>query len=45
VKGGAQGVGRAVNQGVVMSFIGIWIFNFMFTATLLAAYPETTNLH
>ena len=45
VKGGAEGVGRAVNQAVVISFCGIWAFNNLFTALLLAAYPETGNLH
>jgi phospholipid/cholesterol/gamma-HCH transport system permease protein len=45
VKGGAEGVGRAVNQAVVISFAGIWVFNYMFTSILLAAYPETANLH
>ena len=45
VKGGAEGVGRAVNQAVVIAFAGIWVFNFLFTAMLLAAYPETGNLH
>jgi phospholipid/cholesterol/gamma-HCH transport system permease protein len=45
VKGGAQGVGRAVNQAVVISFAGIWAFNNLFTAMLLAAFPETGNLH
>ncbi|HEX4109758.1 MAG TPA: ABC transporter permease [Solirubrobacteraceae bacterium] len=45
VKGGAEGVGRAVNQGVVIAFAGIWVFNYMFTTTMLAAYPETGNLH
>ncbi len=45
VKGGAEGVGRAVNQAVVIAFAGIWVFNFLFTAILLAAYPETGNLH
>jgi phospholipid/cholesterol/gamma-HCH transport system permease protein len=45
VKGGAEGVGRAVNQAVVTAFAGIWAFNFMFTTTLLAAFPETGNLH
>jgi len=45
VKGGAEGVGRAVNQGVVLSFVGIWVFNSVFTFTLLAAFPETGNLH
>jgi phospholipid/cholesterol/gamma-HCH transport system permease protein len=45
VKGGAQGVGRAVNQAVVIAFCGIWLFNNLFTAMMLAAYPETGNLH
>ncbi|MEV4418400.1 ABC transporter permease [Patulibacter sp. NPDC049589] len=45
VKGGAEGVGRAVNQAVVVSFVGIWAFNYLFTATMLAAFPETGNLH
>jgi phospholipid/cholesterol/gamma-HCH transport system permease protein len=45
VKGGPEGVGRAVNQAVVISFAGIWIFNYVFTTTLLAAFPETGNLH
>lgn len=29
VKGGAAGVGKAVNQAVVMSFIGIFLFNYV----------------
>jgi phospholipid/cholesterol/gamma-HCH transport system permease protein len=45
VHGGAQGVGRAVNQAVVIAFAGIWVFNYMFTSILLAAFPETGNLH
>lgn len=45
VKGGPEGVGRAVNQAVVMGFAGIWVFNYMFTTTMLAAFPETGNLH
>lgn len=45
VKGGPEGVGRAVNQAVVIAFAGIWAFNFMFTALLLGAFPETGNLH
>jgi phospholipid/cholesterol/gamma-HCH transport system permease protein len=45
VKGGAQAVGRAVNQAVVIAFAGIWAFNYMFTSLLLAAFPETGNLH
>jgi phospholipid/cholesterol/gamma-HCH transport system permease protein len=45
VRGGPEGVGRAVNQAVVISFAGIWIFNYVFTTTMLAAFPETGNLH
>lgn len=45
VKGGPQGVGRAVNQAVVLSFIGIFVTNYLFTSTLLASFPETSNLH
>jgi phospholipid/cholesterol/gamma-HCH transport system permease protein len=43
-EGGAEGVGRAVNQAVVLGFVGIWIFNFVFTSILLSAFPETVNL-
>ena len=38
--GGAAGVGRAVNQAVVISFLGIFAFNYVFTQTLLATHPE-----
>ncbi|MGI8845369.1 MAG: MlaE family ABC transporter permease [Thermoleophilaceae bacterium] len=38
--GGAEGVGRAVNQGVVISFLGVFAFNYVFTQTLLATHPE-----
>jgi phospholipid/cholesterol/gamma-HCH transport system permease protein len=38
--GGAEGVGRAVNQGVVVAFLGIFAFNYVFTQTLLATHPE-----
>jgi phospholipid/cholesterol/gamma-HCH transport system permease protein len=38
--GGAEGVGRAVNQGVVIAFMGIFAFNYVFTQTLLATHPE-----
>ena len=45
VRGGPEGVGRAVNTAVVIAFAGIWVFNFVFTTTMLAAFPETGNLH
>jgi len=38
--GGAEGVGRAVNEAVVISFLGIGAFNFVFTQTLLATHPQ-----
>jgi phospholipid/cholesterol/gamma-HCH transport system permease protein len=38
--GGAEGVGRAVNQAVVISFLAIGAFNYIFTQTLLALFPE-----
>ena len=33
-------VGRAVNQAVVIAFLGIFAFNYVFTQTLLATHPE-----
>ena len=42
--GGAEGVGRAVNQAVVIAFLGVFAFNYVFTQTLLATHPALTNL-
>jgi phospholipid/cholesterol/gamma-HCH transport system permease protein len=38
-EGGPAGVGRAVNQAVVVAFAGIWIFNYVFTTILLGLNP------
>jgi phospholipid/cholesterol/gamma-HCH transport system permease protein len=38
--GGAEGVGRAVNEAVVISFLGVGTFNYVFTQTLLATHPN-----
>ncbi len=38
--GGAEGVGRAVNQAVVVSFLGIGAFNYVFNQVLLATHPN-----
>src|SRR6186997_1155903 len=38
--GGAEGVGRAVNEAVVIAFMGVFAFNYVFTQTLLATHPE-----
>jgi phospholipid/cholesterol/gamma-HCH transport system permease protein len=39
-KGGAEGVGRAVNQAVVIAFMAIGVFNYVFTQTVLATNPD-----
>src|SRR3954454_7573120 len=38
--GGAEGVGRAVNEAVVTTLLGFFPFNYVFTQTLLATHPE-----
>jgi phospholipid/cholesterol/gamma-HCH transport system permease protein len=38
--GGAEGVGRAVNEAVVVTFLAIFAFNYAFEQTLLATHPE-----
>jgi phospholipid/cholesterol/gamma-HCH transport system permease protein len=38
--GGAEGVGRAVNQAVVMAFLAIGAIDYVFTQTLLATNPN-----
>ena len=38
--GGAAGVGRAVNEAVVISLLGVFAFNYVFTQTLLATHPQ-----
>jgi phospholipid/cholesterol/gamma-HCH transport system permease protein len=40
VKGGPIGVGRAVNQAVVIAFALIWVVNVVFTNILLGLNPE-----
>jgi len=42
--GGAAGVGRAVNQAVVISFMGVFAFNYVFTQTLLATNPDLQTI-
>ena len=38
--GGAEGVGRAVNQAIVVSFLVFGAFNYAFTQMLLATHPN-----
>jgi phospholipid/cholesterol/gamma-HCH transport system permease protein len=40
VAGGAEGVGRAVNESVVASLVAIFIVSVVYTALFLAMYPE-----
>jgi phospholipid/cholesterol/gamma-HCH transport system permease protein len=42
--GGAEGVGRAVNQGVVISMLAVFAFNYVFTQTLLATNPDISMI-
>ena len=42
--GGAEGVGRAVNQAVVISFMGVFAFLYLFTTVLLATNPELQSV-
>jgi phospholipid/cholesterol/gamma-HCH transport system permease protein len=44
-KGGAEGVGRAVNETVVITYVGIWIFNVLFNSVFLATFPDVQVLH
>jgi phospholipid/cholesterol/gamma-HCH transport system permease protein len=44
VKGGPIGVGRAVNQAVVICFVAIFVVNYAFNSVLLAAYPQLQGL-
>jgi len=43
-RGGAEGVGRAVNQTVVVSFFGIWLINSLYNLAYLTVFPETQSL-
>ena len=43
-RGGAEGVGRAVNQAVVIAFLAIFAFNYVFTQVLLATHPQLTTI-
>ena len=42
--GGAAGVGRAVNEAGVISFMGVFAFNYVFTQTLLATHPDLQTI-
>ena len=42
--GGAAGVGRAVNQAVVIALVAVFFFQFVFTSILLATNPELQSI-
>jgi phospholipid/cholesterol/gamma-HCH transport system permease protein len=43
-KSGAEGVGRAVNQTVVLTFFGIWMFNSLFNLAYVTVFPDAALL-
>ncbi|MCW3039239.1 MAG: hypothetical protein JWM31_1144 [Solirubrobacterales bacterium] len=43
-KSGAEGVGRAVNQTVVITFFGIWFFNSLFNLGYVTVFSDTAQL-
>lgn len=44
VSGGPEGVGRAVNQSVVVAFLAIGFIDYFFTQLLLATNPELSQV-
>jgi phospholipid/cholesterol/gamma-HCH transport system permease protein len=43
-KGGAEGVGRAVNQTVVVSFFGVWLINSVFNMAYMTLFRDALAL-
>ncbi len=44
ISGGAAGVGKGVNDAVVISLLGVGAFNYVFTQTLLATNPQLQTI-
>jgi phospholipid/cholesterol/gamma-HCH transport system permease protein len=42
---GSEGVGRAVNQTIVIAFVGIWMFNAFYNLAYLTAFPTASVFH
>ncbi|HET9184817.1 MAG TPA: ABC transporter permease, partial [Solirubrobacterales bacterium] len=42
--GGAAGVGRAVNQAVVIALVAVFAFDYVFSAVLLASNPQLQTI-
>jgi phospholipid/cholesterol/gamma-HCH transport system permease protein len=43
-KPGAEGVGRAVNETVIITFFGVWLFNSLFQLAYLTLLPDAAVL-
>jgi phospholipid/cholesterol/gamma-HCH transport system permease protein len=43
-KGGSEGVGRAVNQTVIITFFAVWLFNSLYNLGYQTLFPETAIL-
>lgn len=43
-RGGTEGVGRAVNETVVICFFGIWLVNTLFNTGYLSSFPDVVSL-
>jgi phospholipid/cholesterol/gamma-HCH transport system permease protein len=43
-KGGSEGVGRAVNEAVLITFLGLWILNALWNSVFLAEFPDVQVL-
>lgn len=39
-KGGAEGVGRTVNQTVIISFVALWAINSLYNVAVLTLFPD-----
>jgi phospholipid/cholesterol/gamma-HCH transport system permease protein len=42
--GGSEGVGRAVNEAVLISFFGVWMINILFNTMFLSLFPQVSIL-
>jgi phospholipid/cholesterol/gamma-HCH transport system permease protein len=43
-KGGAEGVGRAVNQSVVITFLSLWLLDVLWNSVFLSQFPQVQVL-
>jgi phospholipid/cholesterol/gamma-HCH transport system permease protein len=43
-KGGAEGVGRAVNEAVLITFVALWAFGALWNQTYFALFPDVLTL-